>query len=160
MSDKKLIGPWIRRFLMEHLVGERNLSRNTQASYRDAIILLLPFVAKKAGKPIERLSVDDISPEVVRIFPLHLEEDRGCSVATRNGRLAAIRALARFIAMRGPEHVAWCAEIRTIPLKKTSRPAMAYLDKPEMDALLDAPNRRSAQGFRDHALLLFLYNTG
>ena len=35
-----------------------------------------------------------------------------------------------------------------------------YLDKPEMDALLGAPDRQSVQGRRDYALLLFLYNSG
>ena len=35
-----------------------------------------------------------------------------------------------------------------------------YLEKAEIDALLAAPDRRTAQGGRDHALLLFLYNTG
>jgi integrase/recombinase XerD len=29
-----------------------------------------------------------------------------------------------------------------------------------MDALLSAPDRQNAQGRRDHALLLFLYNSG
>jgi site-specific recombinase XerD len=42
MRDETLLGPWVRRFLLEHLVAERNLSRNTQASYRDALALLLP----------------------------------------------------------------------------------------------------------------------
>ena len=39
MTDVLLLGPWIRRFLLEHLVGERNLARNTQLSYRDALSL-------------------------------------------------------------------------------------------------------------------------
>src|ERR1041384_5450677 len=37
---------------------------------------------------------------------------------------------------------------------------MAYLEKPEIDALLAVPDRRRPQGQRDYALLLFLYNTG
>ena len=37
MNDPSLLGPWVRRFLLEHLVGERNLARNTQVSYRDAL---------------------------------------------------------------------------------------------------------------------------
>jgi integrase/recombinase XerD len=37
---------------------------------------------------------------------------------------------------------------------------MAYLEKPEMDAILEAPDRRTGQGVRDYAMLLFLYNTG
>src|SRR5215470_9572489 len=45
MSDYTLLGPWIRRFLLEHVVAERNLARNTQHSYRDAFGLLIPFVA-------------------------------------------------------------------------------------------------------------------
>jgi integrase/recombinase XerD len=40
MADKSLLGPWVRRFLMEHIVGERNLARNTQRSYRDTLCLL------------------------------------------------------------------------------------------------------------------------
>ena len=37
---------------------------------------------------------------------------------------------------------------------------MTYLEKPEMNALLNAPDRRTEQGQRDYALMLFLYNTG
>jgi len=35
-----------------------------------------------------------------------------------------------------------------------------YLEKAEIDALLAAPDRQTAQGRRDYALLLFLYNAG
>src|SRR5205814_776002 len=47
MNDRSLLGPWVRRFLLEHLIAERNLARNTQRSYRDALTLLIPFVAAK-----------------------------------------------------------------------------------------------------------------
>jgi site-specific recombinase XerD len=47
-----------------------------------------------------------------------------------------------------------------IPFKKSTRSVVSYLEKPEMDALLAAPDRQTAQGRRDHALLLFLYNAG
>ncbi|WP_234890021.1 site-specific integrase [Sinorhizobium medicae] len=66
MKDKNLLGPWIRRFLLEHLVAERNLSRNTQASYRDTLALLLPFASKLEGCAIDRMAVEDLTPEVVR----------------------------------------------------------------------------------------------
>jgi len=160
MRNLNLLGPWIRRFLLEHLVGERNLARNTQASYRDTLSLLLPFVAQKAHQMIDRLLVEDLSANQVRLFLLHLEIDRGCSVGTRNQRLSAIHALARFIALHSPEHVAWCGQICSIPFKKTAKPVLPYLDKLEMDALLGAPDRLTPQGYRDYALLLFLYNTG
>ncbi len=113
MKDETLLGPWVRRFLLEHLVAERNLSRNTQASYRDTLTLLLPFASKHGGRAIDRMTVEDLTPSIVRKFLDHLERDRQCSGVTRNQRLATIRSLARFIGMRSPVHVAWCAEIRS-----------------------------------------------
>src|SRR5712692_6258164 len=108
MTDKILLGPWVRRFLLEHLVSERNLARNTQRSYRDTLTLLIPFVAEKVGKQVEQLTVSNISAALVREFLLELEEQRRCSVRTRNQRLAAIHALARFIGQHSPEHIEWC----------------------------------------------------
>lgn len=160
MNDKSLLGSWVRRFLLEYAVKERNLARNTQRSYRDTLSLLIPFVANKAGRPIERLKVVDVSAERVRAFLLDLEETRGCSIATRNQRLASIHALARFIGLHSPEQIEWCGEIRAIAFKKTVKPLVTYLEKNEMDALLAAPDLRTAQGQRDYAVILFLYNTG
>jgi len=160
MKDDTLLGPWVRRFLLEHLVAERNLARNTQVSYRDTLALLLPFASTHGGRAIDRMTVEDLTPSIVRKFLDHLECERQCSGATRNHRLATIRSLARFIGMRSPAHVAWCAEIRATPFKKTAKTGIGYLEKAEMDALLAQPDRRTHLGDRDHALLLFLYNSG
>jgi integrase/recombinase XerD len=160
MAKTHLLGPWIRRFLLEYVVNERNLARNTQLSYRDTLRLLLPFVSEAIRQPLDQLAIDQLSPPLVQQFLGHLEQQRGCTVATRNVRLAAIHALARFIALHSPEHVAWCGELRAVPFKKTASSPLAYLDKAEMDALLEAPHRQTAQGLRDYVLLLFLYNTG
>lgn len=160
MSERTLIGPWIRRFLLEYLVAERNLARNTQTSYRDTLILLIPFVSKAKKVPVDRLAIEDLSALMVRRFLNHLETDRGCSGATRNQRLGAIHSLAKFIGTHNPEYLAWCTEIRAVPYKKTAKPLMPYLDKPEMDLLLQIRDVRTPQGARDYALLLFLYNTG
>lgn len=160
MTNRNLVAPWVRRFLLEHVVADLNLSRNTQASYRDALALFLPFAAKERRQPIDQLEVESLSPDVVRLFLAHLEEQRRCSVSTRNQRLAAIHSFARFVGARSPEHLSWCAGVAAIPVKRATKGALPYLDKSEMDALLAAPNQRSRQGIRDHALLLFLYNSG
>ncbi len=160
MTNANLIGPWVRRFLLEYLVTERNLARNTQRSYRDTLSLLLPFAAEKVRKEVDQISVIDVSSDVVRLFLRHLEESRKCGVATRNQRLAAIHSLARFIGLHSPEHIEWCGQLRTIPPKRAPRSTVTYLEKPEMDALLNGPDQSTDQGRRDHALLLFLYNTG
>ncbi len=160
MANANLIGPWVRRFLLEYLVIERNLAPNTQHSYRDTLRLLLPFAAQQVRKEVDHILVVDISPDVVRRFLRHLEESRNCSVVTRNQRLAAIRSLARFVGLHSPEHVEWCGQLRTIPPKRAPRSTITYLEKSEMNALLNAPDHSTGQGRRDHALLLFLYNTG
>jgi integrase/recombinase XerD len=160
MSNNSLLGAWIRRFLLEHLVAERNLSRNTQRSYRDAFAQLMPFVSCQARTPVDHLAFDDLSPDRLRSFLSHLETERQCTMRTRNQRLAAIHAFARFVADRAPDYIAWCSTIRAIPFKRFHRPALCYLDKPEIDALIAAPDLTRQTGRRDHALLLFLYNTG
>jgi integrase/recombinase XerD len=160
MNDRNLLGPWIRRFMLEHMVVERNFSPNTQASYRDTLTLLLPFAAKLGGFAIDRMTVEELSPTIVRQFLDHVERDRHCGGATRNVRLSALHSLARFIGMHSPVHLSWCSEVRSIPFKKTAMTLIGYLEKSEMDALLAAPDRRTAIGARDYALLLFLYNSG
>ena len=160
MRDVKTLGPWLERFLLEHIVTERNLARNTQKSYRDTFALLVPFVGGKTGKAVERLAVRDLTTERVLEFLAHLEDDRGCSVQTRNLRLTAIRAFARFVASRDPAHVGWCGHIRAIPSKKAMPQPISWLTREEVDAMLGVPDRRTLRGRTEHALLLFLYNTG
>ena len=109
---------------------------------------------------MDRLAVRDITSKQVRQFLAHLEDDRGCSVQTRNQRLTAIRAFARFVGSRDPTHVGWCGHIRAIPSKKAMPQPIGWLTKTEMDAMLDMPDRKTRRGRNEYALLLFLYNTG
>ncbi|MGO9229184.1 MAG: tyrosine-type recombinase/integrase, partial [Bryobacteraceae bacterium] len=160
MPDLVTLGPWLRRFLVEHIVTERNLARNTRTSYRDTFSLLLPFVGGKLRKSVDRLAVRDLTSALVLQFLTHLEEDRGCSPRTRNQRLAAIRAFARFIASRDPAHVEWCGHIRAIASKKSMPPPVGWLTRAEMEAMLAVPDRKTKRGRSEYALLLFLYNTG
>jgi site-specific recombinase XerD len=160
MRNHSALGSWIRRFLLEHLVGERNLAKNTQYSYRDALALLAPFASQQARKKIDQLTVEDLSGDVIRVFLKHLEESRTCSVRTRNQRLAAIHAFARFVGERSPEYIEWCGQVRAVPFKRTEQIPVSYLEKPESEAILNVPDRQTKQGRRDYTLLLFLYNSG
>jgi site-specific recombinase XerD len=106
------------------------------------------------------MTVEDLTPSIIRQFLDHLERDRRCTGVTRNQRLAMIRSLARFIGTHSPAHLAWCSEVKSIPFKKTAKMSIGYLEKDEIDALLKQPDQRTALGARDHTLLLFLYNSG
>lgn len=160
MKKQNFIGPWIKQFLLEYLMSRRNLSRNTQCSYRDTFRLCLPFISKKSKKQIDQLTIEDMSAKLVVIFLQHIELTRNCGLATRNQRLAALHAFAKFVSLSSPEHVEWCRQIRLIPFKKAKQPLITYLEKFEIEALINAPDRSTAQGRRDYVLLLFLYNTG
>ena len=160
MSNAHILGSWLKRFLAEHIVTERNLARNTQKSYRDTFKLLLPFASKKLRKPVDRLAILDLTSSLVLQFLSHIERDRGCSVQTRNQRLTAIRAFARFVASREPVYVEWCGHIRAIESKKATPKPIAWLKKAEIEAMLEIPDRRTLRGLNEYALLLFLYNTG
>jgi integrase/recombinase XerD len=159
-KDTELVGSWIRRFLLEYLVGERNLSLNTQQSYRDTLRQLLPFVASKRRCPVDRLMVEDLSADRIRQFLAHVEQQRGCSTSTRNQRLAALLSFVSFVATHSPQHVEWSSRVHGVPFKRCRRQPVTYLEKHEIDALLAAPNGAIEIGRRDHTLLLFLYNTG
>jgi site-specific recombinase XerD len=106
------------------------------------------------------LTIEHLSADHVRLFLQTLEEERHCAISTRNQRLTAIHSFAHFIGLHSPEHIAWSTEIHRVPFKKSIQQSMSYLEKNEIDALLAAPNRGTAQGRRDHRLLLFLYNSG
>ena len=138
----------------------KNLSINTIRSYRDTFRQLLPFAAKRLNKTADELLVTDVTDNVVIEFLYSVETERHCSIQTRNLRLNAIHALAKYIGSRSPEHVDWCRIIRNVPKKKYEKEQITYLEKKEMAALLDLPDKKSKQGWRDYVMLLFLYNTG
>jgi len=160
MTDPTLVGPWIHRFLLDHVRAERHLSLNTQRSYRDTFVLLLTFAAKHGRRAADRLKLEHLSPKLLRAFLQHLAQTRHSTASTVNQRLAALRAWARFVGAQSPEHTAWSGQLRTLAFRKTAPPLLPYLERAEMRALLDAPDRRHVQGRRDATLLLFLYNSG
>ena len=150
----------IQSFFTDRLVRERNASPHTIASYRDTIRLLLVFASQRTGKQPTRLTLEDLDATLISAFLDHLQSERGCSARTRNLRLTAIRSLFRYCALRYPEHAALIERVLAIPPKRHDRALVTFLTEPELDALLDAPDRSTWTGRRDHALLLLAAQTG
>ena len=160
MTNNHTLGPWIERFFVEHIVTERNLAVNTRESYLWTFKLFVPFICTRLAKQDDRLEVHDITSELVLQFLNHVERHRGCSVQTRNQRLTAIRAFARYVGSRDPTHIAWSGRIRSIASKKSTPQPIVALSKTEADAMLDVPDRTTVRGRIEYALLLFLRNIG
>lgn len=150
----------LRGFFADHLPRVRGASPHTVRSYRDAVALLLRFLAERRHRPVVGLDFEDISPEEVLAFLDHLETDRGNGPSSRNARLAAIHSFARYAAAYSPEHLERCQRLLALPFKRAHQRVVEYLEAEEVRAILDATDRSTADGRRDYALLLALFNTG
>ncbi|MGE5765277.1 MAG: tyrosine-type recombinase/integrase [Mycobacterium leprae] len=154
------LAPLLQAFFTERLIGQRDASPHTVASYRDAICQLLRFTQRRTGKAPHQMDIDDLDAPLIGAFLNHLETERGVGVRTRNARLTAIRSLFGFAAYRHPEHAAVIQRVLAIPPKRADRALVTYLTETEMQALLAAPDRGTRIGRRDHVLLLLALETG
>ena len=144
------LAPTMQAFFTERLVGQRQASPHTIAAYRDIFRLLLAFAQQRTGIEPHALDIHDLDAALVTAFLDHLERDRGNNPRTRNARLAAVRSLYRYAALRHPEHAATIARVlaisdlvhsQTLALSNELSRAQARLAQSEPDpagvALLD-----------------------
>jgi integrase/recombinase XerD len=150
----------VQAFFTERLIGQCHASPHTVAAYRDTIRMLLAFTSARTGTTCHRLEFTDLSAETIGAFLDHLEHERHNSVRTRNARLAAIHSLFAFAALRHPEHADDIGRVLAIPAKRGDHTVITYLTDIEAQALLDAPDRTTRTGRRDHALLTLAVQTG
>lgn len=160
MTGTQQLGPLIHSFFIDHLVTVKGLRPASVHSYSDTIRLLLCFVAQQKRTKITRLTLEDLSFEHVLGFLRYLENDRQNHVRTRNQRLAALHALFEYIASREPAILDTCQRVAAIPLKRAAPAETHFLERDEMEALLHNLPRAGRLAQRDHALIMFLYNTG
>jgi site-specific recombinase XerD len=154
------LAPVLQGFFTDKLLAQRQASPNTVIAYRDTCRLLLEYASGQVRKQPCQLDLADLDAPLITAFLTHLETGRANTVTTRNARLAAIRSLFRYAALRAPEHAAQISRVLAIPPKRCNRAIVSFLDAAEIDALLAAPGRDSWLARRDHALLLVAVQTG
>jgi len=150
----------LESFFRHRLTEQRNASPATIASYRDALRLLVQFVAQRAKRAACTLEVADLDRDVILDFLDQLERMRGNRAQTRNARLTAIRSFFRHVAASDPAALGIAQRVLAIPTKRTTSASPRHLAADELAALLAASDPQTVQGRRDHALLLFLARTG
>jgi len=154
------LAPTLQAFFTDRLVRQRQASVHTVAAYRDTMRLLVRFAAQRVDRPPSQLDLAQLDATLISAFLDHREHDHRNSIRTRNARLAAIRSLFRFAALRHPEHAATIARVLAIPPKRFERRLVTFLAEPEVEALLAAPDRSTWTGRRDHAWLALAVQTG
>jgi site-specific recombinase XerD len=122
--------------------------------------LLLRYASDRRNRPPTKLRIDDIDAALIGDFLTHVEKVRRNSARSRNTRLAAIRSIYRYVAMNEPEYALHCQRILAMPSKRYVRRTVDFIDRPEMEALLSAPDRSTWIGRRDRAILLLALQTG
>lgn len=150
----------LQRFFTQRLMQQKRVSAHTISSYRDTFRLLLRFVQKRLQTSPERLGFEQLDAPIISAFLSDLEKTRGVTAQTRNLRLTAIRSFFRFVAYEMPTHSAQIQRVLAMPAKRFDRKLIDFLTRPEVDALLDAPDRSTWSGRRDHALMLTTLQTG
>ena len=153
------LGELVRAYF-DWLVLERNASPNTIHAYRDTVVLFMRYLADSTGRKIDTLAIDGSIHERIVRFLAYLETERGVAITTRNHRLSVLKGFFRFVAYKDPLLAGHCRRVTLIPLKKHESKLMNYLEADEMEAILNAVDRKKKAGRRDYALILLLYNTG
>lgn len=161
MSERPSFGTLLQGFFSEHLREHRGASPHTVDAYRDTFRLLLNYVQETRGLAPSTVAISDLDAPLILDFLDHLERVRRCSIRTRNARLAALRSFFRYASLKDPQlALSVATRVMAIPVKRAQRRLVGYLTRPEMQALLNSPDRTTWTGRRDHALLLTFYNTG
>jgi site-specific recombinase XerD len=150
----------LQRFFTQRLMQQRRASPHTIDSYRDTFRLLLHFAQARLGKPPSQLTFEQIDAPFVATFLQDLENGRGIAARTRNLRLTAIRSFFRYAAFEAPAHAAQIQRVLAIPSQRFVRVQVGFLTRPEVEALLAAPDQHTWSGRRDHAILLLAVQSG
>jgi len=154
------LAPLIQAFFTERLQSQRRASPNTLTAYKLSFSLLLRFAQGRLGTSPSRLCLEELDAPLVSAFLHHLEVERKNQIRTRNARLAAIHSFFHYIAARVPDQADLVRRVLDIPQKRFERRLVDFLSRPEIEAILAAPECHTRLGRRDHALLLVAIQTG
>lgn len=150
----------LKSFFTDRLLGQRNASPHTIASYRDTFRLLLAFAQDRLRKLPTTVAFDDLDAPFIGRFLDQLETGRGNTPRSRNIRLAAIHSFFKYVALEDPSRGALAQRVLGIPCKRHKTKPIDFLTRPEIEALLAAPDPKTWMGRRDRTLLLVAAQTG
>ncbi len=160
MKISKNISSLLQEFFTEYLINQRQASQHTIASYRDTFCLLFRYAKQRYKKLPVALVLSELNATFISEFLNHLEKDRGSSARTRNQRLAAIRSFFRYISLYVPEEIALIQQVLAIPNKKYEKKIVKFLERSEIDALLEVMDTKTWIGRRDSTLIMLMTQTG
>lgn len=149
----------VRDFLDIYLIKHRSYSLNTQKSYREAINLLLLYFKTELGLEYASIGFEDITYSNITGFLEWLSKSRGCSPATVNLRLMAIRSFTKYAGILDSGKIYMQVEVGNISVRKTPGKVVEFLTAPALETLFEQPNRFKTNGYRDFCFMRLMYDT-
>jgi integrase/recombinase XerD len=150
----------LSKFLSEYLPYERNMSPNTVASYRDSFVQFISYMKDEQKIKVEQLTLDTVTRGRVLGFLSWVQQERSCSIATRNQRLAAIHSFIYYLQYEEIHHLAEWQRILSIKAMNNAKKSISYLTTDGIKLLLAQPDITTGNGIRNLALLALMYDTG
>lgn len=163
---KKKINPqavqiprYLHDWLEYYVPSIKACSPHTKRNYKVSMTLYTEFLRNVKGALPETLNAKCFRKEYIMEWIIWMKNNRGCTPTTCNVRLSALRAFLKYIADRDVIYMALFLQAENVPNEKTTKKKVAGLSKQAVNALLSAPDQRTATGFRDFTLMLLLYST-
>lgn len=166
----------VKEFL-EDLEIRRNVSRLTIRNYRHYLMRFLAhlrvqryggqgFPTGQSPTPPVKSFVKTIPPSAItqetvhqyRLFLSRYVDEHGISLKriTQNYHLIALRSFLKYMTKRGIKVLA----AETVELGKAESRSIKFLEREQVDRLLNMPELSKPEGFRDKAILEVLFSTG
>ena len=149
----------VHDFLIIYLPKHRHVSPNTIRSYKESLEQLFDYVKSVKKVPLKDVTFEMITGETVISFLDYLEDERKCSISTRNQRLTGIRSFIAYAAMMDITVAANLKELEGIPLKKPSITVIEWMSEEAISVLLNEIDTTTPLGFRNRCIMMLMYDS-
>lgn len=152
---------YLEYYVNTYMPEARGLSKNTINSYKTTFTLLIKYMHSVKNTKADEITFDCLDVNTLSDFMSWLENERKCSVTTRNQRLAALYSFSEYAQNYDFDAAStFRSAVLRIPSKKAPKKRRVGFTTDEVKILLALPDQKSETGLRDMVLLSFMYATG
>lgn len=150
----------MREWLTVHLLKHQHCSINTIKSYKHTLNIFIDYLVDEKDIKLHKLSFAHFNASNIKDFLDWLQDTRGISAATRNQRLMALRAFAKYAAGRDAQNLFLQSELANVPKQNYEKSVVDFLSEEQLKILLAQPDINTKLGLRDSFLISLMYDAG
>ena len=151
----------LETFLMEYMPFSKGLSKNTVKTYKFTFKLLLNYLHEVKQLDADKVKFNHLDFDTINGYLLWLENERECSVATRNIRQTALSAFAQYAQNRSIDAaLVFMNAVKRVPVKTSAKAPRTAFTLDELKVLFKLPDTKRETGLRDKVMLNLMYASG